>query len=139
MAYYVGIDVGDVRVGLSISDKTKKIAFPLNVINRKNNSFGFNKIKKLLEGKEVEAFVVGLPIRSNGVLGEQGKKVLQYIESLKSYFPYEVITWDERYSTALAEKYLLESKIKRENRRKLIDKVAAQVILQSFLDNLNKK
>lgn len=139
MAYYVGIDVGDVRVGLSISDKTKKIAFPLNVINRENNSFGFNKIKKLLEGKEVEAFVVGLPIRSNGVLGEQGKKVLQYIESLKSYFPYEVITWDERYSTALAEKYLLESKIKRENRRKLIDKVAAQVILQSFLDNLNKK
>ena len=139
MAYYVGIDVGDVRVGLSISDKTKKIAFPLNVINRENNSFGFNKIKKLLEGKEVEAFVVGLPIRSDGVLGEQGKKVLQYIESLKSYFPYEVITWDERYSTALAEKYLLESKIKRENRRKLIDKVAAQVILQSFLDHLNKK
>lgn len=139
MANYVGIDVGDVRIGLSISDKTKKIAFPLNVINRENNSFGFNKIKKLLEGKEVEAFVVGLPIRSDGVLGEQGKKVLQYIESLKSYFPYEVITWDERYTTALAEKYLLESKIKRENRRKLIDEIAAQVILQSFLDHLNKK
>lgn len=135
---YIGIDVGDSRIGLAISDEKRMIAFPLAVIKRENNSYGFNKIEKLLKEKNFKAFVVGLPVKSDGSLGNQCEKVLKYVESLKEYFKSEVIVWDERYTTIIAEKILIESNTKREKRRKVIDEVAAQLILQSYLDYLNK-
>jgi putative Holliday junction resolvase len=134
---YVGIDVGDSRVGVSISDENKTIAFPLAVILRENNSYGFNKIKTLLKEKKIKAFVVGLPVRNDGTLGIQGEKVMKYSNSLKEYFNVEVISWDERYTTVIAKKSLLETNSKLEKRKKAVDDIAAQIILQSYLDHIN--
>jgi putative Holliday junction resolvase len=135
---YVGIDVGDTRVGVSISNESKTIAFPLAIVERENNSYGFKKIKTLLIDKKIEAFVIGLPVRSDGTLGKQGEKVINYCESLKEYFKTDVISWDERYTTVIAQKSLIETNSKLEKRKKAIDDIAAQLILQSYLDHINK-
>ena len=134
---YVGIDVGDSRVGVSISNESKTIAFPLGIVKRENNSYGFKKIKILLDDKKIDAFIVGLPIRSDGSIGKQGEKVIKYSESLKEYFNTEVISWDERYTTVIAQKSLIETNSKMEKRKKAVDDIAAQIILQSYLDHIN--
>jgi len=139
MGHYVGIDVGENQIGLAISDTGKKIAFPLAVIKRENKSYCFNRIKKLLSDKDVEAFVVGLPVRSDGKYGQEVENILNYVDSLKNYFHYEVILWDERYTSVIAEKYLIQADMRRKKRKAMIDEVAAQIILQSYLDYLHKK
>ncbi len=138
MGQYVGIDVGENQIGLAISDSGKKIAFPLAVIKRENKSYCFNKIKKLLSGKDVEAFIVGLPVRSDGKYGQEVEDIHNYVDSLKNYFHYEVILWDERYTSVIAEKYLIQTDVRRKKRKEVIDEVAAQIILQSYLDFLHK-
>jgi putative Holliday junction resolvase len=139
MGHYVGIDVGENQIGLAISDTGKKIAFPLAVIKRVNKSYCFNKINKLLSDKDVDAFIVGLPVRSNGKYGKEVESIRNYVESLKNYFSYEVILWDERYTSVVAEKYLIQADMRRKERKEVIDEVAAQIILQSYLDYLHKK
>lgn len=138
MSCLVGVDVGDVRIGLSVSDGEKKIAFPLGSIGRVGNSYGFNKIAKLLSGRDVEGFVVGLPVRTDGTLGAQAEKVLIYIDEMKKYFNVRVIPWDERFSTAMAEHYLENRSMRAKNQKRVVDEIAAQIILQSYLDNLNR-
>jgi len=139
MGHYVGIDVGENQIGLAISDTGKKIAFPLAVIKRVNKSYCFNKINKLLSDKDVDAFIVGLPVRSNGKYGKEVENIRNYVDSLKNYFSYEVILWDERYTSVVAEKYLIQADMRRKERKAVIDEVAAQIILQSYLDYLHKK
>jgi len=135
MPCLVGIDLGDVRIGIAVSDSDKKIAFPLAVVERVQGSFGFNKIGKLLADREVEGFVVGLPVRSDGTCGTQAEKVLSYVEHLKSHFKLSVVTWDERYSTVIAERHLRNGNVRSDKMRKVVDQSAAQVILQSYLDS----
>jgi len=135
--YLVGIDVGNRRIGIAISDAEKKIAFPAEVIEREKNSYGFKKLKKIIGDKPVDAFIVGIPYRENGTIGQQGEKVLAYIESLKNYFQTKVISWDERYTTVIAEEVLLSDHMRREERKRVVDKLAAQQILQSYLDHIN--
>jgi putative Holliday junction resolvase len=132
------VDVGDVRIGLAISDSDKKIAFPLGVVQRVDNSYGFTKIAKLVSGRDVDGFVVGLPIRTDGTLGTQADKVLSYIEEMKKYFQAQVIAWDERFSTAMAARYLKNSSMSSKNRKRVVDEIAAQIILQSYLDSLER-
>ncbi|MGQ9615309.1 MAG: Holliday junction resolvase RuvX [Spirochaetota bacterium] len=135
----MGIDFGEVRIGLSISDSEKKVAFPLDVIKREGGSYCLNKLKKIIEDQKlnIDAFVVGVPYKSNGTAGEQGKKVHDYINSLKNYFSVEVIEWDERFTTSIAERALISGDVSRNKRRNLIDKVSSQIILQSYLDYIN--
>jgi putative Holliday junction resolvase len=132
------VDVGDVRIGLAISDSDKKIAFPLGVVQRVDNSYGFTKIAKLVSGRDVDGFVVGLPIRTDGTLGTQADKVLSYIEEMKKYFQAQVIAWDERFSTAMAARYLKNSSMSSKNQKRVVDEIAAQIILQSYLDSLER-
>lgn len=138
MSCLVGVDVGDVRIGLAISDSDKKIAFPLGVVQRVDNSYGFTKIAKLVSGRDVDGFVVGLPIRTDGTLGTQADKVLSYIEEMKKYFQAQVIAWDERFSTAMAARYLKNSSMSSKNQKRVVDEIAAQIILQSYLDSLER-
>ena len=134
----VGVDVGDVHIGLAISDGEKKIAFPLGVVQRIDNSYGFNKISKLVAGRDIEGFVVGLPVRTDGTLGIQAEKVLSYIEEMKKYFNTRVISWDERFSTAMAQRFLSD-RMSVKKQKRVVDEIAAQIILQSYLDNINRK
>ncbi len=137
MSYLIGIDFGLKKIGLSISDSRKKIAFPLETIYREKKSFGFRRLKKIIGDNEIEAFVVGIPYREDGTLGEGGKLVLEYIEHLKVYFCKDVITWDERYTSVIANKSLLHYSNKDLKKKEKVDTVAAQIILQSYLDSLN--
>ena len=97
------------------------------------------KLKKLLEDREIESFVVGLPIREDGDIDEKGAQVLKYVDSLSQFFEREVHTWDERYTTAIAEQSLLADNISRSGRKDVVDKIAAQLILQSYLDHVNRE
>ena len=133
----VGIDYGGERIGVAVSDTAKKIAFSLDVIYREGTSYGLKRLKSLLTDRVIESFVVGLPYRENGNLGEEGREVLQYAESLEDYFGVKVITWDERYTTIAADKILRSNELNREGRKKVIDMIAAQLILQSYLDHLH--
>jgi putative Holliday junction resolvase len=137
MSQYIGFDVGDRRVGVAASDQSHKIALPLGVVERDGGSYGFNKIKKLIGEKKVEAFVVGVPLKSSGEKGTQSEKVLAYIEAMKSYFHIKVIPWDERYTTAIAENSLRERNIPQKKTKGVIDVISAQIILQSYLDHVN--
>jgi putative Holliday junction resolvase len=135
---FVGIDFGTARIGVAVSDTEKKVAFPLDVVHRKNGSYGLKRLRKLLEDRNIGAFVVGLPYRENGEIGEEGTRVLQYCESLREYFNVDVKTWDERYTTLAAERMLVSSDVKRAGRKRVIDSISAQIILQSYLDALQK-
>jgi putative Holliday junction resolvase len=134
----VGVDVGDVHIGVAISDGEKKIAFPLGVVRRIDNSYGFNKISKLLSGRDIEGFVVGLPVRTDGTIGTQAEKVLSYIDEMKKYFNVQVTSWDERFSTAMAERYLKDGEMSSRRQKRVVDEIAAQIILQSYLDAINR-
>ena len=138
MPCLVGVDLGDVRIGLAVSDGEKKIAFPLGVVERISGSYGFNRISRLLAGRDIEGFVVGLPVRTDGTIGSQAQKALSYIEALKKHFKVNVFSWDERFSTAMAERYLKDDAMKAKERKRVVDGIAAQVILQSYLDSLQK-
>jgi putative Holliday junction resolvase len=133
--FIIGIDFGQQRIGVAVSDSEKKISFPLDVIHRENKSYGLKKLKRLLNDREIESFVVGVPYRENGELGAEGLAVLEYIESLKEYFQVSVVTWDERYTSLIAESAMLSDDVSRKGRRAVIDKLAAQIILQSYLDS----
>ncbi len=137
MSQYIGLDVGDKRVGIAVSDQSHKIAFALGVVERHGGSYGFNKIKKLICEKDVEAFVVGIPLNRGGGHGIQSEKVLEYIEAMKSYFHINVIPWDERFTTVIAESSLREMNIPHKNAKDVIDAISAQLILQSYLDHIN--
>ena len=133
----IGIDFGEKRIGVAFSDSEKKISFSLDVIHREGKSFGIKKLKRLLSDREIESIVVGVPYRENGELLNESHEVFSYIESLKEHFQVPVLTWDERYSTVIAENAMLSADISREGRKAVIDKLAAQIILQSYLDSLN--
>jgi putative Holliday junction resolvase len=105
------------------------------VIQRQGESYALNRLKELLSDREVEYFVVGIPLRRNGKLMEEGSDILCYIESLRTYFGRDVITWDESFTTVEAEDALISSGVDRDGRKKVVDKVAAQIILQSYLDH----
>jgi putative Holliday junction resolvase len=139
MSQYIGFDVGEKRVGVSVSDQSHKIALALGVVERQGGSYGFNKIKKLISDRNVEAFVVGIPLNMSGKHGIQSEKVLTYIEALKSYFHINVIPWDERYTTVIAESSLHDRNIPHKKAKDVIDAISAQLILQSYLDHINNQ
>jgi putative Holliday junction resolvase len=130
----VGIDFGEKRIGVAVSDSEKKIAFSLDVVQRSESSFGIKKLMRILKGRDVDSFVVGVPYREDGASVRETHEVFSYIESLREHFNVPVYTWDERYSTMIAEHTMISAHVSREGRKAVIDKVAAQVILQSWLD-----
>jgi putative Holliday junction resolvase len=137
MSIFVGIDFGESRIGVAISDEQKKIAFPLGVLHREKGSYGLKSLKRLLDDRDADRFVVGLPVRSDGTVGTQGEKVLLFIDALHDYFNRDVVTWDERYTTVIASNVLREGSTGSKKGRKVVDKIAAQIILQSYLDHSN--
>jgi len=139
MSVIVGIDFGESRIGVAISDGLKKISFPLGVIQREQGSYCLKRLKKLLDDREVESFVIGLPVRTDGTHSVQGEKVDSYSAALKDYFQKEVFTWDERFTTVIATNILREGSTGVKKGRKVVDKIAAQLILQSYLDSRNQK
>jgi putative Holliday junction resolvase len=131
----LGLDVGDVLIGVAISDPSKIIAQGLDSIRRKNVKEDVEAIQHLLEYYEVEKIVVGLPKRLSGEIGIQAQKVLDFVELLKKEIEVPIVMWDERLTTVAANRALIGANMRRRKRKKVVDKVAATLILQGYLDS----
>lgn len=135
----MGLDYGSKTVGVAISDPLHITAQGIETITRKSE----NKLRKtcariesLIEEYEVERIVVGFPKLLNNDIGERAKKAMEFGEMLKKRTGLEVVMWDERLTTVEAERTLIENNVRRENRKKFIDKIAAVFILQGYLNSL---
>jgi putative Holliday junction resolvase len=130
----MGLDVGTRTIGIAISDELGLTAQGLKTLRRKSMEGDLQEIAAIINQFEISKIVVGLPKNMNGTLGRQAEIVLQWIEIFKDRIPVPVVTWDERLSTVGASRVLLEADLSREKRKKVIDKLAAVLILQGYLD-----
>ena len=135
----LALDYGSKRIGIALSDDLGITARGLTTINRKGRVQDIEKVSRLVEEYGVEEVVIGYPLRLDGTEGIQCEKVSRYTEILRSHLSVPVIKWDESLSTKEAEAILIESDIKPRKRRKMVDKVAAAIILQGYLDNMNRE
>lgn len=130
----VGLDVGEKTIGVAVSDPMGWTAQGVTVIRRTSLKRDFSSLQTIVKEYNAEKFVLGLPIRTDGSYGPETEKIYEFANKLKREFNLPVEYWDERFSTASAERILLEGDVSRAKRRQLIDKVAATVILQAYLD-----
>ena len=128
------LDVGDVRIGLAMSDIMKIIANPLETLKRKNSQADFDYILNICKQNDVELIISGLPLSMNGQENVQTQKTREFIEVLQSQTNIPIKFVDERLTTVSAQRVLIESGMRRENRKNVVDKVAAAIILQGYLD-----
>ncbi len=132
----MALDVGDVRIGIAVSDLMGIIANPLETYTRRGDAErDAQYIADLAKAHQVELFVSGLPLGLNGQENEQTTKTRAFIERLQRQTDVPVKFMDERFTTLSAERVLIEGNVRRENRKKVIDKVAATIILQNYLDS----
>lgn len=132
MGRVLGIDHGDVRIGIALSDPTAFLASSLCVINSTNA--GLDQIIALITAHQVDKIVVGLPRNMDGSYGPATEKVRGFIEKLKAKTKVPVFEWDERLSTVSAHNALREAGLNGQRRKGVVDKIAAQIILQNYLD-----
>jgi putative Holliday junction resolvase len=130
----LGLDVGDRRVGIALSDETATLATGLETLERVGPRKDLKAIAALVREHEVSDVVVGLPRKLDGSLGEQAQKVLQFMDELRDVVKVPVVSWDERFTSVMATQVLIEGGVSRRARKGVVDKVAATLILQSYLD-----
>lgn len=140
----MGLDIGDKTVGIAVSDPLKITAQPVETIHYQSSSEAFKRIFVLMGEREIEKIVAGLPLNMKGEAGPQAQKVQRFVENLNNFLsskgalcPIEL--WDERLSTAGAERVLLEADMSRAKRKKVIDKMAAAYILQGYLESRRER
>lgn len=133
------LDIGMVRIGIAKSDELEIIASPLEVYKRTNSINNDAKyIAKLVESKNIGLIVVGLPLKMDGTSGSSVDMVNEFVEKIKKFTNVPIVMQDERFSTVSATNILLEGNVSREKRKGVVDKLAATIILQSFLDKKQK-
>lgn len=132
---YMGLDVGDKTIGVAMSDELGISANPVTVIQRIGSpKKEMAEVRRMAEESGVEQIVVGLPLMMDGSVGIQAEKVLEFVEGLRRRTRIPIDTWDERLSTVQVERMLISDDQSRAKRKQVIDKLAAAVILQSYLD-----
>lgn len=138
MPRLVALDVGDATIGVASSDEMNITANPIVTIRRSNSiKSDLREVVALLNELQAEKVIVGIPLNQNGEEGPQAAKVRDFYDRLARRIEIPVELWDERFSTCEAQQMLIECDISREKRRKVIDKMAAAVILQSYMDNMD--
>ncbi|MBM3289675.1 MAG: Holliday junction resolvase RuvX [Candidatus Hydrogenedentes bacterium] len=130
----MALDVGDVRIGVALSDPLGIIAQPHSVIAARSPQADADAVRSLVNETETKCLVVGIPLNQEGKPGPQAEKVLAFVEVLKQTLAIEIALQDERFSTAAAQRELIAAGVRRQARKGIVDKVAAQRILQTFLD-----
>jgi putative Holliday junction resolvase len=128
----LGIDFGAARIGIAISDELGLLAHPLETISAEKNAV--SRIAEIIRAKKIEKVVVGLPRNMDGSFGAAAKKALQFVEKLRAATNCPLATWDERLTSVAANRQMREAGRKTKKTRAYIDQVAAQIILQSYLD-----
>lgn len=134
----IGLDYGTKTVGVAVSDALMITAQPLETIERKSANKlrqTLARIESIIEEYQAERIVLGYPKNMNNTIGERAEAAEQFKEDLERRTGLEVILWDERLSTVEAERILMDTGVRRENRKQYVDKMAAAVILQNYLDS----
>lgn len=133
----IGIDYGDARVGIAVSDPLGFTAQGVETVPNKVYNKMVERVVEIIKSYSAEKIVIGLPKNMNGTLGPRGEISKQFAEELKGYFPEtEIILWDERLSTVQAAGVLNITNTRGKDRKNVIDTVAASIILQSYLDSI---
>ena len=137
----LGLDRGTVRIGVAQSDELEIIASPLEVYKRTNSINNDAKyISSIISKNNIGKVVVGLPLKMDGSASTSVDMVNEFVEKMKKFTNVEFVMQDERFSTVTASKMLIEGNVRRENRKGMVDKIAATIILQNYLDkNYNKR
>ena len=134
----IGLDYGTKTVGVAVSDALMITAQPLETIERKSANKlrqTLARIESIIEEYQAERIVLGYPKNMNNTIGERAEATEQFKEDLERRTGLEVILWDERLSTVEAERILMDTGVRRENRKQYVDKMSAAVILQNYLDS----
>ncbi|WP_199478291.1 Holliday junction resolvase RuvX [Peribacillus saganii] len=136
----MGLDLGSKTIGVAVSDAMGWTAQGIETIkiDEAKNEFGFNRLGKIINEHEVSKIVLGLPKNMNGTLGPRAEISQTFASKLEKKYKLPVILWDERLTTMAAERVLLEADMSRGKRKKVIDKMAAVMILQGYLDSQTK-
>lgn len=132
----LALDYGTKRIGVAISDELKIIAQPLEYVPAEPFAEFLARLAEIIRNKEVEAVVVGLPRNMDGTYGPAAAKVREFVAALRPNVTTPIHTWDERLTTAQAQRVLIEGGVRRRDRKQTVDKTAAAILLQSYLDHL---
>src|SRR6266850_2388463 len=130
----LAIDHGSRRMGIAISDETKTIAQPLEFIPSEPFDNVLERLRQIIREKEVDLVLVGVPRNMDGSYGPAALKVQEFVAVLKDAIPIAIKPWDERLTSVQANRFLIEANVRRSKRKEKVDKTAAAILLQSFLD-----
>ncbi len=131
----LSLDHGTVRIGVAVSDEMKIIATPLEFIPTEPFDKAVARLQQLLREKEVELILIGMPRNMDGSYGPATEKVKAFIAALGPHITTPIKTWDERLTSAQANRVMLEGNVRREQRKQHVDAMAAAILLQSYLDS----
>jgi len=131
----LGLDYGSKRIGVAVSDELEIAARGLTTIIRKNQKNDLDEIAKIISIYSVEKIIIGYPIKLDGSEGIQCEKISRFAKLLEAKLRLPVIKWDETLTTKEAEDILIQAHVRREKRKRVVDKLAATLILQGYLDN----
>jgi putative Holliday junction resolvase len=131
----LAIDHGTRRMGIALSDEMKTIASPVEFIPAEPFADFLERLRTLVREKEVELIVVGMPRNMDGSYGPAALKVQEFVAVLKSAVAVPIRTWDERLTSAQANRFLIQGNVRREKRKEKVDAMAAAILLQSYLDS----
>ena len=135
----LGLDYGSKRIGVAVSDELEITARGLTTIIRKNQKNDLDEIAKVIRTYTVEKIVIGYPIKLDGSEGIQCEKISRFAKLLEAKLRLPVIKWDETLTTKEAEDILIQAHVRREKRKRVVDKLAATLILQGYLDNRKRR
>ncbi|WP_313340731.1 Holliday junction resolvase RuvX [Sedimentibacter sp.] len=132
----MGLDVGDRTIGVAVSDLLMITAQGVTTIKRTNIKNDINELKKIIDEYKVTKIVAGLPKMLDGTVGIQGEKVLSFLEKLKKHVDLPIELEDERFTTSISERMLIDADVKRKKRKEVIDKLAAVHILSGYMQRI---
>ncbi|MBT3363049.1 MAG: Holliday junction resolvase RuvX [Chloroflexi bacterium] len=130
----LGLDVGEKRIGVAMSDSEGILASPLVILDGSDVQAAFNEISELCNSNEVESIVVGLPISMDGSIGKQAQRVQLFCDGLAKVVTMPIDTWDERMSSVQANRSMIAAGTKKNKKKQLRDAIAAAIVLQGYLD-----
>lgn len=133
----LALDHGTRRVGVAVSDELQMIAQPLEYIAPEPFADFLTRLKEILREKEASLILVGMPRNMDGSYGPAALKVQEFVAALKDAVTVPIKTWDERLTTVQAQKFLIQGGVRRDQRKLKVDKTAAAILLQSYLDGLH--
>jgi putative holliday junction resolvase len=133
----LAIDHGSKRMGIAVSDELQMIAQPLEFVSAEPVEKFFERLGQIIAEKEVGLIVIGVPRNMDGTYGPAATKVQEFVTKLKTAVTVPIKSWDERLTSVQANRYLIEADVRRSKRKEKVDKTAAAILLQSYLDSVS--